>query len=125
MSPATVGSRLAARSARAVAIDAGVFDGMVVAGRESYAAPHDGRATSEQVRQLLLRWSAALATAETYQLEGFDAVISDHVPGPRLEDFLDLVSPEPVHLVVLGAPDDPAMRETPRGACASTHRALH
>ena len=49
----------------------------------------------------LLRWSAALAVAETYQLEGFDAVVAEDALGDRLEDFLDLVEPEPVHVVVV------------------------
>lgn len=70
---------------------------MVVAGRAPYREPPQ----AEQLRQQFLRWSAAIATAETYQLEGFDAVISDTVLGDRLEDFLDLVSPESLHLVVL------------------------
>ncbi len=92
-----VGAALARSFDRAVAIDAAVFDHMVVAGRDPYREPP----RAEQLRQLFLRWSAALATAETYQLEGFDAVISDTVLGDHLEDFLDLVSPETLHLVVL------------------------
>ena len=59
----------------------------------------------------LLRWSAALAVAETYQLEGFDAVVAEDALGDRLEDFLDLVEPEPVHVVVIRDDADPA---TPR-----------
>ena len=56
----------------------------------------------------LLRWSAALAVAETYQLEGFDAVVAEDALGDRLEDFLDLVEPEPVHVVVVRDDADPA-----------------
>ena len=56
----------------------------------------------------LLRWSAALAVAETYQLEGFDAVVAEDALGDRLEDFLDLVEPEPVHVVVIRDDADPA-----------------
>ena len=92
-----VGAALARSCERAVAIDATVFDRMVVAGHDAYQEPP----RAEQLRQLFLRWSAAIATAETYQLEGFDAVISDTVLGDHLEDFLDLVSPETLHLVVL------------------------
>ncbi|MEP7331643.1 MAG: hypothetical protein ABI692_06095 [Terracoccus sp.] len=92
-----VGAALARSFERAVAIDAAVFDHMVVAGRDPYREPP----RAEQLRQLFLRWSAAIATAQTYQLEGFDAVISDTVLGDHLEDFLDLVSPETLHLVVL------------------------
>lgn len=93
----TVARTLAGRFDRAVAIDGDVFGHMVVAGRD----PYDEPPRPEQLRQLFLRWSAAIATAETYQLEGFVAVISDNVLGPHLEDFLDLASPEPVHLIVL------------------------
>lgn len=92
-----VGAALARSFDRAVAIDAAVFDHMVVAGHATYREPP----RAEQLRQLFLRWSAAIATAETYQLEGFDAVISDAVLGGHLEDFLDLASPETLHLVVL------------------------
>ena len=67
----------------------------------------------------LLRWSAALAVAETYQLEGFDAVVAEDALGDRLEDFLDLVEPEPVHVVVVRG----RRRRRPRrtGACGSRH----
>jgi hypothetical protein len=46
--------------------------------------------------------------AETYQLEGFDAVVAEDALGDRLEDFLDLVEPEPVHVVVIRDDADPA-----------------
>ena len=65
----------------------------------------------EGVRHRLLRWSACLAAAEAYQLEGFDAVVHDVVTGGHLEDFLDLAAPETVHVVVL---DDPRLSATPR-----------
>jgi hypothetical protein len=77
---------------------------MLVAGARSAAA--------DRFRELLLRWSACIAVAETYQLEGFDAVITDVVLGDRLEDFLDLVAPEPVHLIVVD--DDGGAGGTPR-----------
>lgn len=96
-SSSAVGAALARSLDRAVAIDGAVFDHMVVAGRAPYAEPPE----HEQLRQLFLRWSASIATAETYQLEGFDAVVSDSVLGGYLEDFLDLASPETIHLVVL------------------------
>ena len=97
---AAVAVALAQRFERAVAIDGDSFEHMVVSGRLPYREPP----TSEQLRLRFLRWSAAIATAETYQLEGFDAVISDVVLGPRLEDFLDLAAPEPVHVIVLEGP---------------------
>lgn len=104
---------LASRLDRSVAVDCAVFDRMIVSGREpepaagsSAGEPHLGR-----IRQLLLRWSAGLATAEAYQLEGFDVVVTDDLGGERLEDFLDLAAPETVLLVVL---DDGSDLETPR-----------
>jgi hypothetical protein len=107
---AAVATALAHRLTRAIAIDCSCFDTMLVTGRHDYDEPP----TVEQIRQLFLRWSAGIATAETYLLEGFDAVISDTLLGSFLDDFLDLVAPEPVHLVVLGDSLDPALRGTPR-----------
>ena len=105
-----VATALARRSTRAIAIDCSSFDTMLVTGRQDYDDPP----TLEQIRQLFLRWSAGIATAETYLLEGFDAVVSDAILGSFLDDFLDLVTPEPVHLVVLGDAMDPALGSTPR-----------
>ncbi|HEU5143648.1 MAG TPA: hypothetical protein VFT81_00610 [Dermatophilaceae bacterium] len=105
-----VATALARRSARAIAIECSSFDTMLVSGRQDYDDPP----TVEQIRQRFLRWSAGIATAETYLLEGFDAVISDAILGSFLDDFLDLVTPEPVHLVVLGDTMDPALASTPR-----------
>jgi len=85
---------------RSAVVDGEVIDGMLVSGR----VPTDGPLTAERLGQLLLRWSAALAAAETFQLEGFDAVVTDDVQGAHLEDFLDLAAPETVHLVVLRHP---------------------
>lgn len=103
---AGVAGGLAAHLDRAVAVDCSVFDRMIVSGR----VPATDPPTLAQVRQLLLRWSAGIATAETYQLEGYDAVVTDDLHGDHLEDFLDLVSPEPVLLVVL---DDGSDAVTP------------
>lgn len=101
-----VAATLAQRSPLAIALDGTAFDSMVVSGREAYDEPP----SVAQLRQLLLRWSASIATAETYLLEGFDAVISDAVLGSFLDDFLDLATPEPVHVVVL---DDGSHTGTP------------
>ena len=112
------GRALAGRLDRALAVPVGALAAMVVSG-----GPATGSPTTEGVRQLFLAWSASLAVAETYQLEGFDVVVSDSVLGDRLEDFLELVDPEPLHLVVLGsvrsAGADPSppirlLRATPR-----------
>lgn len=115
----TVARALAGGFGRAVAIDGDAFDHMVVSGRDLYDEPP----RPERLRLLFLRWSAAIAIAETYQLEGFDAVISDNVLGGFLEDFLDLASPEPVHLIVLHpSADVRAAREHDRERSGYTER---
>lgn len=103
---ARVAEGLAARLERAVTVDCSVFDAMIVSGR----VPPTDPPTLAQLRQLLLRWSAGIATAETYQLEGYDAVLTDDLHGEHLEDFLDLVAPAPVLLVVI---DDGSDKRTP------------
>jgi hypothetical protein len=102
-----VAGGLARRFERGVVVDGAVLDAMVVSGRTSAAGP----ARLDELRLWMLRCSAAIATAETYQLEGFDVVVTDDLLGDRLEDFLDLAAPEPVHVVVL---DDGNDRTTPR-----------
>ena len=105
---AALASAVATRLGRAVLVDGTALELAVTAGD---AAGWDEPPTSEQLRMRLLRWSAALSVAETYQLEGFDAVVAEDALGDRLEDFLDLVEPEPVHVVVVSDEADPA---TPR-----------
>ena len=99
---------LAARLDRAVVVDGEALERLV---RVDLPEPWSGAPSSAQLRDRLMRWSAALAVAETHQLEGYDAVIAEDALGDRLEDLLDLVDPEPVHVVVLGDGVDPA---TPR-----------
>jgi hypothetical protein len=95
-----VAAALARSLDRSAVVDGAAIDRMLVSGR----VPVDGALTAERLGQLLLRWSAALAAAETFQLEGFDAVVTDDVQGAHVEDFLDLAAPETVHLVVLRHP---------------------
>jgi hypothetical protein len=96
----TVARALARAVERSAIVDGAEIDRMLVAGR----VPAGGSMTGERLGQLLLRWSVALAAAETFQLEGYDAVVTDDVQGDRVEDFLDLADPETVHLVVLRHP---------------------
>ena len=103
---AAVGLELGHRLPRCLVVAGTQVDAMVVSGRVP-----DNDVGLEGVRHRLLRWSACLAAAETYQLEGFDAVVCDVVTGGHLEDFLDLAAPETVHVVVL---DDPRASATPR-----------
>jgi hypothetical protein len=106
---AALASTLASRLGHAVLVDGEALERAVVLvpDRSAWTGPP----TAEQLRMRLLRWSAALAVAETYQLEGFDAVIAEDALGDRLEDLLDLVEPEPVHVVVVADEADPP---TPR-----------
>ncbi len=102
---AALASAIASRLDRTVVVDGAALEHAVTTGA---TAGWDEPPTSEQLRMRLLRWSAALAVAETYQLEGFDAVVVEDALGDRLEDFLDLVEPEPVHVVVVRDGADPA-----------------
>lgn len=97
---------LQARLDRAVVVDGDALENAVVApaDRAGWSRPPTG----PMLRMRLLRWSAALAVAETYQLEGFDAVVAEDALGDGLEDFLDLAAPEPVHVVVVRGGADPA-----------------
>jgi len=102
---AELASAVAGRLGRAVVVDGEALEGAVTLGAP---AGWEEPPTSQQLRMRLLRWSAALAVAETYQLEGFDAVVAEDALGDRLEDFLDLVEPEPVHVVVVRDDADPS-----------------
>ena len=101
---AALASAVAARLERAVVVDGAALEQALTTGN---VPGWDEPPTPEQLRLRLLRWSAALAVAETYQLEGFDAVVAEDALGDRLEDFLDLVEPEPVHVVVVRDGADP------------------
>ena len=67
---AAVALALGHRLPRCLVVAGSQMDAMLVSGR----APADDVGL-EGVRHRLLRWSACLAAAETYQLEGFDAVV--------------------------------------------------
>lgn len=103
---ATVGYAVAARLPRAVHVDGDVVSAMVVSGGVPMTLP----APPAAVEQLFLRWLASIAVAETYQQAGFDAVVTDTDIGDFLEDFLDFVSPAPLHLVMLDPPADEGAR---------------
>ncbi|NUR81268.1 MAG: hypothetical protein HOQ21_12590 [Dermatophilaceae bacterium] len=95
-----IGERLGS----SVVVDGQVLDAMLVEPDQSAG----GVTGVGLVRRQLLRWSAGLALAETYLIEGYDVVVADRVEGDRLEDYLDLAAPEPVHLVVVGTGIDPS-----------------
>ena len=100
-----LGRAIGERLGRAVVVDGQVLDAMLV----DPAQVESGEVTGVGlVRRQLLRWSAGLALAETYLIEGYDVVVADRVEGDRLEDYLDLAAPAPVHLVVVGTGIDPS-----------------
>jgi len=101
---------VAARLPRAIHVDGDAIHRMVVSGEAPMTLP----APPAAVEQLFLRWLASIAVAEAYQRAGFDAVISDNIFGEWLQDFLDFVSPAPVHLVMLN-PTVEVLREREAG----------
>jgi broad-specificity NMP kinase len=112
----TVARLLARRLDRAVCVPGDTVRAMVVTGR-SDMAPDAGES---QIRQLLLRYEAALAVAETYLRAGFDAVIEDVIIGPVLVDFLHLVPVANMHLVILD-PDARAVAERDRNRAKTAY----
>ncbi|MCU1536700.1 MAG: phosphotransferase (aminonucleoside antibiotic resistance) [Humibacillus sp.] len=103
-----LGTALAARLGDAVLVDGAALERLV---RVVPPQHWSGEPTTPQLSNRLLRWSAALAVVETYQLEGHDTVLVEDAVGDRLEDLLTLIDPEPVHLVVIA---DGLDRTTPR-----------
>lgn len=97
---AAVGATLARSLPRAVHVDGEAIAAFVVSG----AVPARLPLSRDALEQLYLRWSAAIGVAETYQQAGFDVVISDNVVGELFADFVDFVSPAPLHVVILCAP---------------------
>ncbi|WP_226344483.1 AAA family ATPase [Agilicoccus flavus] len=106
----TVGRALARSLPRAVHVDGDAIAALVVSGAVEVELP----LTRDALEQLFLRWNAAIAVAETYQRAGFDAVISDNVFGELFEDFVDFVSPAPLHVVML-CPDLDTLRARDEG----------
>src|ERR1700753_2295606 len=108
----TVGRLRAGRRGRAVCVPGDSIRAMVVSGRADMTP---GAEPPElQVRQLLLRYRAALAVAAVYLEAGFDVVVEDVIIGPVLREFLALVPVPEVHLVFLD-PDTEAVAERDRG----------
>ncbi|GAB2757121.1 hypothetical protein ACXR8F_00670 [Terrabacter sp. AAH1] len=101
-----LGRAIGERLGSSVVVDGQVLDAMLV---EAAQGDSGGELTAVGlIRRQLLRWSAGLALAETYLIEGYDVVVVDRVEGDRLEDYLDLAAPAPVHLVVVGTGIDPS-----------------
>jgi predicted kinase len=106
----TVGRLLASRLDKAVCVPGDAIRAMVVSGRADMRSD----AGEAQLRQLLLRYSGALAVAGVYLEAGFDAIVEDVIIGPVLRKFLALVPVPEMHLVVLN-PDAEAVADRDRG----------
>jgi chloramphenicol 3-O-phosphotransferase len=108
----TVARLLASRLDRAVCVPGDTVRSMVMA-RPDGQHPDGVDGVEAEFSQLLLRYKAVLAVAETYLRAGFDAVVEDVIMGPVLGDFLRLVPVRKVHLVFLD-PDADAVAERDR-----------
>jgi chloramphenicol 3-O-phosphotransferase len=105
----TVARLLAEQFQRAVCIPGDAIRTMIVSGRVDMR-PDSG---DEALRQLALRYAAALAAADVFLNAGFDVVVEDVVIGPILQKFLSLVPVSEFHLVFLD-PDAEAIRRRER-----------
>lgn len=93
----TVAELLAERLPASVHVRGDAFRKMIVNGR----AEMTPQPTPEATRQLMLRYELAIATAERYAADGFDAVVQDVVVGSVLDEFVRLISWPRRYLVVL------------------------
>jgi AAA domain len=93
----TVAGLLARRFPRGVHLEGDVFRRSVVSGRtEMTPAP-----SQEALEQLRLRCRLAAAAADAYFRAGFTVVLEDVVAGDELAGVVDLVTSQPLHVVVL------------------------
>jgi predicted kinase len=93
----TVARLLAERFQCGVCVPGDDIRAMMVSGRIDMR-PNAG---AEALRQLALRYAAALAVADVFLNGGFDVVVEDVIIGPILRDFLSLVPVPEFHLVFL------------------------
>jgi predicted kinase len=93
----TVAGLLARRFPRGVHLEGDVFRRSVVSGRaEMTPAP-----SQEALEQLRLRYRLAAAAADAYFRAGFTVVLEDVVAGNELAWVVELVTSQPLHVVVL------------------------
>jgi gluconate kinase len=112
----TVARLLAGRFERSVCVAGDTMHQSVVSGRRDMR-PGAGQA---ELRQLVLRYEAALAAASAYLREGFDAVVEDVIIGPVLRDFLELIPVPEFHLVFLD-PDAAAIQRREQDRNGTTY----
>jgi len=105
----TVARMLAERFQHGVCVPGDAIRAMMVSGRADMRPD----AAAEALRQLALRYSAALAVADVFLSAGFDVVVEDVIIGPIVRDFLGLVPVPEFHLVFLD-PDAAAIEQRER-----------
>jgi chloramphenicol 3-O-phosphotransferase len=88
----------------------------------------------EALRQLLLRYQAAVELSRVHRAAGFDVAIADNIFGDVLVDFLRMLTGDVVHLVFLTpSPQVVARREAERAkigygpvwSIEALHRIVH
>jgi len=105
----TVARMLAEGFQHGVCVPGDAIRAMMVSGRAEMRPD----AAAEALRQLALRYSAALAVADVFLSAGFDVVVEDVIIGPIVRDFLGLVPVPEFHLVFLD-PDAAAIEQRER-----------
>jgi adenylylsulfate kinase-like enzyme len=106
----TVARLLAERFERGVCVPGDDIRAMMVSGHVDMR-PEAG---SEALRQLMLRYTAALSVADVFLNGGFDVVVEDVIIGPVLREFLGLIPVPEFHLVFLD-PDATAIERRELG----------
>ncbi|WP_194898454.1 AAA family ATPase [Catenulispora pinisilvae] len=105
----TVSRLIAERLPASMVVEGDVIRAMPVTGRVDMSRDYD----AEALRQLRLRYQAALAVAAVYLRGGFDAVVNDNILGDALNDFLAMLPCPEAHLVFLN-PDPETLRQRDR-----------
>ncbi|HEY3870444.1 MAG TPA: AAA family ATPase [Actinocrinis sp.] len=113
----TVARILAQRSRFGVVVDGDAVVNGVVSGGVRMSP----NASDEALRQLRLRYRAALAMAEVYLGGGFDVVFNENILGPVLAELPGLVPCDEFHLVVLN-PDAETVLRRDRGRRKTAYR---
>ena len=93
----TTGQLLAERLHPSVHVKGDVFRRMVVSGRRHM----QGEPDPEARRQLDLRYSLGVSTADRFFEAGFNVVVQDIVMGPSVTAYVDAIKSRPLHVVVL------------------------
>jgi len=103
----TIAQALAEQLDRSVHVRGDLFRRMVVNGRAEMGAANP---SAEAVRQLMLRYQLAAATADGYVNAGFTVVWQDIIIGSYLTEVMSAVQSRPLYLVVLAPRADVVQR---------------